>query len=77
MMRLIGALSGLTIAINRLAETILPKPMFINFILFAPFHKPGYPIVGISFDILDLLANLLDFRFHIHHEAGDLNILAF
>ena len=63
MIRLIGADSGLTIAIIRDAEIILPNPMLMSFMT-----------VSSSLDVLDLFADLFDLRFYIHHAPRDLQI---
>ena len=64
-MRLMGAESGDTIATSRPAEIILPNPMLMSFTCPAP-----------SFDVLDLLPDLLDFSLDIHHISGDLDVAA-
>ena len=66
MRRLIGAESGETTASIRSAETILPKPMLISFIA-SLFHL---------FDILHLLADLLDLRLELNNHARDLDVVA-
>ena len=68
--RLTGAESGLTTATTRPALTRLPKPLLISFLCSSePSESQGL------LQILDLLADLLDLRLHIHHEAGDIQIL--
>ena len=47
-----------------------PKPMLISFIFSSePSESQGL------LQILDLLTDLLDLRLHIHHDAGDIQIL--
>ena len=58
----IGAESGAAIATILAAETILLKPMLINFMPFA------------SLNILDLLADLFQLRLHLHHQVGDAGV---
>src|SRR3989304_10346322 len=60
MMRLIGAESGATMAMMRLAATMFPKPMLIS---------RG------SLNILDLLAHALELALHRDDRPGDLEVV--
>src|SRR3990170_8094956 len=62
MMRLMGAESGATIAMTRPATTMLPNPTLINF-------GPAL------FNILDLLAQALQFAFDGDDRARDLHVV--
>src|SRR5579884_2172371 len=72
MIRLIGAESGLTIAMMRLAATMLPKPILMSRVSMAT------ALLGRSrreprlLDVLDLLAQALELALDRDHAPGDL-----
>lgn len=62
--RFIGADSGLTAAMMRSAETMLPNPMLTSF------------NARSSLYVLNLLSYLLDLRLEVNYDMGDVGILA-
>lgn len=61
--RFIGADSGLTAAMMRSAETILPNPMLTSF------------NARSSLYVLNLLSYLLDLRLEVNYDMGNIGIL--
>src|SRR3972149_5771794 len=72
MIRFTGAESGATMAMTRLAATMLPNPMLISR---GSMRSSVCPASARLLDVLDLLTETFQFTLDSNHRAGDLQVV--